>query len=64
VLERERAAGRLHCWSYHGEFWDWLKECRSVCCAPKIQNFLTDFMAYTEVTFKAPVAEKPQETNL
>jgi len=64
MLNRERANGRLHCWSYSDELRVWLEACRSECEAERIRSFLSDFINYIEITLKRdPTTEPEAEAN-
>jgi hypothetical protein len=52
VVEQERAANTLRCWSYGQHLRSWLVACRSQCEAPRFRDFLTDFIQYVELVLK------------
>lgn len=62
MLQQRQADGSLHCWSYAEELRAWLEACRDGCKAQKIQDFLTDFIAYIRDQLKGePVANAEEE---
>jgi PD-(D/E)XK nuclease superfamily len=52
TISELRLSGKLHCWSYQKEFRDWIETCREACEAERIQNFLSDFIAFIESDMK------------
>lgn len=47
-FEEARLEGKLCCWSYRDDLWEWLESCRKQCAARKIQDFLGDFIVYIQ----------------
>jgi hypothetical protein len=60
VADKEIAGKRLCCWSYAWDLRDWLEECQSQCGAPRIRDFLSDFVRYIELVLKQET-EKEEE---
>jgi len=50
--EEAEAGGYLRRWSYQVELREWLVVCSRQCAARKIQDFLSDFIAYIELELK------------
>jgi hypothetical protein len=61
ALKQHLDSGRLLCWSYHHELREWLQNCRRDCAAPRIRDFLLDFMAYIKVELKRESPNNAQE---
>jgi DNA-directed RNA polymerase subunit N (RpoN/RPB10) len=51
-LDEAVSSGSLRCWSYQLQLREWLVTCRSLCNAPRMQFFLSDFIAYIESHLK------------
>jgi hypothetical protein len=60
VLEREVAGNKLCCWSYRGQLRAWLNQCRTECKAPRIRDFISDFVRYIDLI---PKEEEPEQEN-
>jgi hypothetical protein len=62
VVDQEVAGKRLCYWSYGRDLRAWLKECGSQCEAPRIRDFLSDFVRYVDLVLKEePETEQEQE---
>lgn len=59
-VEKLKASGKLHCWSYHNQLEEWLKSCHRDCAAPKICQFLSDLMAYIKANYQREPASEPE----
>lgn len=59
--EEAEAGGYLRRWSYQVELREWLVVCSRQCAARKIQDFLSDFIAYIELVLKRE-SERNKET--
>jgi hypothetical protein len=53
--------GRLCCWSYQRELFDWLETCREKCKADKIRHFLADFITYIQTVLKREMTLNQQD---
>lgn len=64
ACDEAEACGALRCWSYQVELREWLAACRQQCKAPRIQDFLADFMDYIESHLKRkPETDNEEETD-
>jgi hypothetical protein len=61
VFDQEVAGKRLCCWSYGRDLQAWLEECRSQCEAPRICDFLSDFVRYIELELKRETENEQEE---
>lgn len=61
VVDQEVAAKRLCCWSYCQHLRAWLEECRIQCEAPRIRDFLSDFVRYIERALKQETGNEQRE---
>jgi hypothetical protein len=59
-VEKLKASGKLHCWSYHNQLEEWLESCHRGCAAPKICQFLSDLMAYIKANYQREPASEPE----
>ncbi len=51
-VDQEKASNRLRCWCYGSELRAWLEECRKQCEAPRICEFISDFIQYIRLVLK------------
>jgi hypothetical protein len=61
AIEEEQIGGRLHCWSYQEELRDWLESCRRQCRAPRIGNFLKDFVTHIDTELRTEAVQPTLE---
>lgn len=52
---------KLHCWSYQVKLRTWLEECRQMCEAQRICDFLTDFINYIASDLKRDLGDIQKE---
>jgi hypothetical protein len=51
-VDQEKASNRLRCWCYGSELRTWLEKCRKQCEAPRIREFISDFIQYIQLVLK------------
>jgi hypothetical protein len=61
LFDQEVADKRLCRWSYGRDLRAWLEECRSQCEAPRIRDFLSDFVRYIELELKRETENEQEE---
>ena len=61
VVDQEVAGKRLCRWSYGRDLRAWLEECRSQCEAPRIRDFLSDFVRYIELVLKQETENEQEQ---
>jgi hypothetical protein len=61
VVDQEVVGKRLCCWSYGRHLRAWLEACRSQCEAPRIRDFLSDFVRYIELVLKQETENEQEQ---
>ena len=64
-FDREVAGNKLCCWSYGDQLRAWLEQCRTKCKAPRIRDFISDFVRYidSDLTRKPRLNESKNTVN-
>jgi hypothetical protein len=60
-ISREVAGNELCCWSYRDQLRAWLEQCRTECEAPRIRNFISDFVRYIDLEMKKAAETVPEQ---
>jgi hypothetical protein len=61
VFDQEVDDKRLCRWSYGRDLQAWLEDCQSQCEAPRIRDFLSDFVRYIELELKRETENEQEE---